>query len=134
MDLLLICQNTHNSRIKRPNIPLKAYSEDNIFKLYMPDIGLLSAMTALDPRAYLEPNNAIFNHFKGVLAEQFAFQELRASDERLPTEPSLEQFRYPKRMDTIYFVIADRERSTKHKINNSMDQILYLLCRLHVFF
>jgi len=71
-------------RIKRPNIPLKAYSEDNIFKLYMPDIGLLSAMTALEPRAYLEPNNAIFNHFKGVLAEQFVFQELRASDERLP--------------------------------------------------
>jgi predicted AAA+ superfamily ATPase len=71
-------------RINRPNMPLKAYSEDNIFKLYMPDIGLLSALTELDPRAYLEPNNAIFNHYKGVLAEQFVFQELRASDEWLP--------------------------------------------------
>jgi len=70
-------------RINRPNMPLKAYKEDNIFKLYMPDIGLLSALTALDPKVYLEPNNAIFNHYKGVLAEQFALQELR-NDERLP--------------------------------------------------
>ncbi len=44
---------------------------------------MLSALTALDPRVYLEPNNAIFNHYKGVLAEQFALQELR-NDERLP--------------------------------------------------
>ncbi|MDR2580852.1 MAG: ATP-binding protein [Fibromonadaceae bacterium] len=72
------------NRISRPNMPLKAYSEDNVFKLYMPDIGLLSALTALDLRAYLEPNNAIFNHYKGVLAEQFVLQELRASNERLP--------------------------------------------------
>lgn len=71
-------------RISRPNMPLKAYEESNIFKLYMPDIGLLSALTALDLRAYLEPNNAIFNHYKGILAEQFALQELRANNERLP--------------------------------------------------
>jgi predicted AAA+ superfamily ATPase len=71
-------------RISRPNMPLKAYREDNIFKLYMPDIGLLSALTALDLRAYLEPNNAIFNHYKGVLAEQFALQELLAGNDKLP--------------------------------------------------
>jgi len=71
-------------RISRPNMPLKAYAEENIFKLYMPDIGLLSSITALDLRAYLEPNNAIFNHCKGVLAEQFALQELKACNERLP--------------------------------------------------
>ena len=66
-------------RINRPNMPLKAYKEDNIFKLYMPDIGLLSALTALDLRAYLEPNNAIFNHYKGIMAEQFVLQELLAN-------------------------------------------------------
>jgi predicted AAA+ superfamily ATPase len=71
-------------RVNRPNMPLKAYEESNIFKLYMPDIGLLSALTALDSRAYLEPNNAIFNHYKGVLAEQFVLQELLANKERLP--------------------------------------------------
>jgi len=66
-------------RVSRPGLPLKNYAEEGIFKLYLPDIGLLAALTQLPPRAYLEPNDAIFNHYKGVMAEQFAQQELRAT-------------------------------------------------------
>ena len=66
-------------RVSRPGLPLKNYAEEGIFKLYLPDIGLLSALAQLPPGAYLEPNNAIFNHYKGSMAEQFAFQELRSS-------------------------------------------------------
>ena len=66
-------------RVSLPRLPLKNYAEEGIFKLYLPDIGLLSALTQLPPAAYLEPNDALFNHYKGIMAEQFAFQELRAT-------------------------------------------------------
>jgi predicted AAA+ superfamily ATPase len=66
-------------RVNQPDMPLKACEDGSVFKLYMPDIGLLSALTALDLHAYLESGNAIFNHCKGVLAEQFVLQELLAN-------------------------------------------------------
>lgn len=72
------------NRVTQPHMPLNAYREDAIFKLYMPDIGLLSTLTGLDPRVYVEPNNAIFHHYKGILAEQFVLQELRANSTDLP--------------------------------------------------
>jgi predicted AAA+ superfamily ATPase len=49
----------------------------------MTDIGLLSARTALSPKAYLDTNN-MFTHYKGVLAEQFALQEILAANSSLP--------------------------------------------------
>jgi predicted AAA+ superfamily ATPase len=67
------------NRVSLPNLPLAGYAESAVFKLYLPDVGLLSALTGLGPRTYLEGPEGIFNHFKGVLAEQFVLQELRAN-------------------------------------------------------
>ena len=72
------------NRVSLPKIPLIAYQEMPIFKLYMPDIGLLSARTALDPKVYNEPKNNIFIHYKGLLAEQYVLQELLASNNNMP--------------------------------------------------
>jgi predicted AAA+ superfamily ATPase len=70
--------------VSLPNIPLKAYEEENLFKIYMSDIGLLSAQTGLDAKSYLEPENKLFSHYKGMLAEQFVLQEMIASVDRIP--------------------------------------------------
>jgi predicted AAA+ superfamily ATPase len=67
-----------------PNIPLLAYKEEAIFKLYMHDIGLLSAKTGLDEKTYIFGNDALFTHYKGIIAEQFVFQELISIDNHLP--------------------------------------------------
>ena len=72
------------NRASLPKIPLIAYQENAIFKLYMPDIGLLSARTGLSPKAYIDPHNAAFTHYKGALAEQFVLQELLAAYARIP--------------------------------------------------
>jgi predicted AAA+ superfamily ATPase len=72
------------NRVSSPKMPLIAYNEAHIFKLYMADIGLLSARTALSPKAYIDEHNNPFNHYKGVLAEQFVLQELLAADNTLP--------------------------------------------------
>ncbi|MCL2068178.1 MAG: AAA family ATPase [Treponema sp.] len=70
------------NRASLPRMPLIAYQELPIFKLYMPDIGLLSARTGLSPKAYVGSDT--FTHYKGVLAEQFALQELLAANDVVP--------------------------------------------------
>jgi len=66
------------NRVSLPHYPLVSYIESDHFKLYMLDVGLLSAMCALDVSAFLEPDTAVFDHFRGALAEQYALQELTA--------------------------------------------------------
>jgi len=72
------------NRVSLPKVPLIAYREMPIFKLYMPDVGLLSARSSLSQRAFLETDNNVFSHYKGVLAEQFVLQELLAAYDYLP--------------------------------------------------
>jgi len=71
-------------RISLPNMPLIAYKQPSIFKLYMNDIGLLSARAALDSKTYIDDNDKTFSHYKGGLAEQFVLQELMAVNDKPP--------------------------------------------------
>jgi predicted AAA+ superfamily ATPase len=63
------------NNVTKPGIPLKAYEEFNVFRLFLVDVGLLSAMTDLDAKTLLEGNN-VFGEFKGSLTEQYVFQQL----------------------------------------------------------
>ena len=65
-------------RAETPRMPLKSYEDFSAFKLYMHDVGLLGAISALPPSAILE-GNAVFTNFKGAMTEQFVLQELIAS-------------------------------------------------------
>lgn len=66
-------------RIKKPHLPLTAY-QDNAFKLYGLDVGLLAAQSGLDAGTLLE-GNRIFTEFKGALTEQYVLQQLIASQD-----------------------------------------------------
>lgn len=73
---LIDCGLIHKvTNIGKSGLPLKAYEEFNVFKLFLVDIGLLSAMTNLDARTLLE-GNSVFEEFKGSLSEQYVFQQL----------------------------------------------------------
>ena len=63
-------------RVEKPGMPLAAYQNVAAFKLFLADVGLLSAMTGLDNRTLIE-GNRIFEEFKGTLTEQFVMQQLR---------------------------------------------------------
>lgn len=65
--------------ITAPKIPLAAYTETNIFKIYLLDIGLLGYMSNLPIKAFLEPQQ-LFTEFKGALTENFVAQELLANN------------------------------------------------------
>lgn len=61
--------------ISAPKLPLSAYSDSRSFKVFLLDIGLLGAMSNLDPRALLD-GNKLFQEFKGSLTENFVATEL----------------------------------------------------------
>jgi len=63
-------------RVKKPQIPLMAYTELSAFKLFMVDVGLLSCMAGLRREALLD-GNELFKEFKGALTEQFVLQQLK---------------------------------------------------------
>jgi len=67
-------------RAAKPALPLKAYAENNAFKLFMVDTGLMAAMTDLDAKTLLE-GNTVFTEFKGALTEQYVFQQLVSDEE-----------------------------------------------------
>ena len=67
-------------RVSKPGIPLKAYAEEDNFKLYVLDIGLLNAMADVDEKILLQKNK-IMVEFKGAMTEQFVAQELKIEHE-----------------------------------------------------
>jgi len=68
------------NKITLPHYPLMSYTDPEHFKMYMLDVGLLSAFTGLDINAFLDRDAAVFDHFFGALAEQYVLQELKAQE------------------------------------------------------
>ncbi len=66
-------------RVSKPELPLTAFEELSIFKLYVVDLGLLSAMCDLPLETMIQGSD-LFLQYKGALTEQFVFQQLNASD------------------------------------------------------
>lgn len=74
---LIDCGLVHKiHRVNKPAIPLKAYEDFSAFKLFIADVGLLSAMNDIDARTLLD-KNVLFTEFKGALTEQFVLQHLK---------------------------------------------------------
>lgn len=66
-------------RVSAPSLPLMAYQDMSVFKLFTLDVGLLSAMVGLDENVLLN-GDRVFTEFKGALTEQYVMQELRLRD------------------------------------------------------
>lgn len=71
------------NRIKKTDLPLLAYQDLNAFKLFILDVGLLSALTDLDVKTILQ-RTAVFEEFKGAIAEQYVLQQLVCSNSEFP--------------------------------------------------
>jgi len=64
-----------------PLVPLKAYKNANVFKLYFFDTGLLGALCELEPKLSLDKEE-LFKFYKGAITENYVVQELLASNKR----------------------------------------------------
>ncbi len=65
-------------RVKVPRLPMDAYKEDSVFKLFMLDIGLLCAASNISSQLLVD-GSKVFTEFKGALSEQYVLQELIAN-------------------------------------------------------
>lgn len=63
------------SRCKLPQLPLNAFEEYGVFKLYLLDVGLLSAINQVQPETLLV-GNELFSQYKGALTEQYVLEQL----------------------------------------------------------
>lgn len=66
--------------VDKPAIPLNAYTDMDVFKLFCLDVGLLNAKAQISPKILLE-KNTILTEFKGALTEQFVAQQLKIKHE-----------------------------------------------------
>lgn len=64
------------SRTKSGELPLNAFEDFSIFKIYLLDVGLLSAINKLTADTLIA-GNEIFSTYKGALTEQYFFQQIR---------------------------------------------------------
>lgn len=89
-------------RISKPGIPLAAYRDISAFKLFIHDVGLLTAMGDVDIKVLLE-GDRIYREFKGSLTEQYVLIQLVA-------DLGLEPFYYSaeKSSGEIDFVIQHK--------------------------
>lgn len=68
------------NRCNKPGIPLIAYAVLSDFKLFILDVGLLSAMGNLDVHTLIN-EQSLFEEFKGALTEQYVLQQLKSIDQ-----------------------------------------------------
>jgi hypothetical protein len=61
---------------KSGNLPFSAFTDDNLFKLYIFDIGILGAISRLEPKTILDYD---YGTYKGYFAENFVAQEFLCS-------------------------------------------------------
>ena len=67
-------------KIKKPEIPLKVYIDEDMFKLYLSDVGLLSSISEIRyPDIMLEKSF----EFKGAITENYIAQEFMSKDTSL---------------------------------------------------
>ena len=71
------------TRFTKPGNPARAYEDRSIFKLFMHDVGLLEALSALQPAVLLQ-RTGIFEEFKGALTEQYVLQQIVAANDETP--------------------------------------------------
>ena len=70
-------------RVESPQFPLSAYADNDAFKLFVADVGLLGAQSGLSAKTMIE-GNELFTEFKGALTENYVAQELMATLSKRP--------------------------------------------------
>lgn len=70
-------------RVETPKFPLSAYADNDAFKLFLADVGLLGAQSGLSPKTMIE-GDKLFTEFKGALTENYVAQELIATLRQQP--------------------------------------------------
>jgi len=69
--------------VESPKFPLSAYVDNDTFKVFLADVGLLGAQSNLSPQTIID-GDLLFTEFKGALTENYVAQELIATKHKKP--------------------------------------------------
>ncbi|NGX35016.1 MAG: hypothetical protein K1060chlam1_01384 [Candidatus Anoxychlamydiales bacterium] len=69
--------------VESPKFPLSAYADNNTFKIFLADVGLLGAQSNLSAKTIID-KELLFTEFKGALTENYVAQELIATKHKNP--------------------------------------------------
>jgi uncharacterized protein len=69
--------------VESPKFPLSAYADNNVFKIFLADVGLLGAQSNLSPKTIID-GDQLFTEFKGAFTENYVAQELIATKHKEP--------------------------------------------------
>lgn len=69
--------------VESPKFPLSAYADNDTFKIFLADVGLLGAQSNLSPQTIIE-GDLLFTEFKGALTENYIAQEWIATQRKEP--------------------------------------------------
>ncbi len=71
------------TRFTKPAHPARSYEDPKIFKLFVHDVGILGALSGLDPEVLINRSRA-FVEFHGALTEQYVLQQIVAARNEVP--------------------------------------------------
>ena len=90
------------------HLPFKAYIKENIFKLYLCDIGILGAMCSLSPAVIM---NYDYGSYKGYFAENYVAQALINSGEK-------ELFCWNEKTAEVEFLIESKGKAVPIEVKS----------------
>ncbi len=67
------------ARVNKVELPLKFYEDQNAFKLFMLDVGLMGAMVGVSAESVLV-GDGVFSEYKGAFTELYVFTQLNAQE------------------------------------------------------
>lgn len=91
-------------RCKNPEMPLKFYEDQDAFKLYLLDVGLLGALSKASPRLMLINNN-VFSEYKGAFTENYVLEQLKSFEDL-----GIYYFSKDKSTQEVDFLVQTAER------------------------
>lgn len=65
-------------RVGGIEIPFDSFKDTLVYKLYLHDVGLLTARLSIEPKTILDPAHSLLLSFRGVVAENYVAQQLTA--------------------------------------------------------
>lgn len=71
------------TRFTKPAHPSRSYEDPKIFKLFLHDVGILGALSKLDPSVLFNKTDT-FVEFHGALTEQYVLQQIVATRNEVP--------------------------------------------------
>jgi predicted AAA+ superfamily ATPase len=82
--------------VKMPLSPIKGFGDEHLFKLFLFDVGLLGALSGIDPAQIFQFN---FGMYKGYFAESFVLEELNVI---FPHRPIVSWYSKEAEVEFIY--------------------------------